>query len=49
MKLIFTSILGVIATIGVIGLFFHLNMWGMIVLYWAVLSVKNWIDFVKES
>ena len=49
MKFVFSVLLGVIATIVFVGLLFRLNMWGMICLYWGVLTVKNWIDFVKES
>lgn len=39
-----TIVLGLIALAVYIGLMHHKNMWAWIVVYWAVLTLKNFVE-----
>lgn len=42
-------LLAVIAAVVLAGLITGRNMWGYIIAYWAVLTIKNTIDAVFQS
>ena len=44
MKKLFPILLFMIALIVAVGLFYQMNMWKWIVLYWTVLTIKNGFD-----
>ena len=44
MKKVFPVLLFIISAIVAVGLFYQMNMWKYIVLYWTVLTIKNGFD-----
>ena len=47
MKKLFPLLLFMVSTIVAVGLIYQMNMWKWIVVYWVVLTIKNFYDYLR--